>query len=216
LKITTAKYFTPSGRSIQKINYSERNKVFESNKKNDEREFRTDLNRKVFSAGGIKPDSFIVNRSKSTLVQRLLADGMFFGFATYFYNDRTNMDFNKLSAEQLLKEFQSYIKKQKFEFTSPAEKLIEQLKTAAVQENLNGAFLELLEKSKSQIDESHSREMEKYREDIIASIKEELAARTDGRIGRIVESLKSDAQFKTAMNILANSNIYNGFLKKSL
>lgn len=216
LKITTAKYFTPSGRSIQKINYSERNRVFESNKKNDEMEFRTDLNRKVFSAGGIKPDSFIVNKSKSHLVQRLLADGMFFGFATYFYNDRSNVDFNKLTSEQLLKEFQSYIKKQKFEFTSPAERLIEQLKAAAVQENLNGAFLELLEKSKAQIDESHSREMEKYKEDIIASIKEELTARTDGRTGRIVESLKSDTQFKTAMSILANSNTYNGFFRKSL
>ncbi|NMB82416.1 MAG: S41 family peptidase, partial [Ignavibacteria bacterium] len=192
LKITTAKYFTPSGRSIQKINYSEKNKVFESNKKNDEKEFRTDLNRKVFSAGGIKPDSTIANRSKSVLVQRLLADGMFFGFATYFYNDKSNADFNKLTPEQQLKEFQSYIKKQKFEFTSPAEKLIEQLKVAASKENLNGTFSELLDKFKAQIDESHSKEMEKYKDEIISSIKEEIAARTDGRVGRVVESLKND------------------------
>jgi carboxyl-terminal processing protease len=213
LKITTAKYYTPSGRSIQKINYSEKNEVFESNKKNDEMEFRTDLNRKVFSAGGIKPDSVVVNRSKSNLVQRLLADGMFFGFATYFYNERTNMDFDKLTQDKLLAEFQSFIKKQKFEFTSPAEKLIDRLKEAAIQENLNGTFLELLEKSKAQIDESHSREMDKYKDDITASIREELAARKEGRVGRIIESLKNDIQFKTALSIVATSNSYNSFFR---
>lgn len=216
LKITTAKYFTPSGRSIQKINYSEKNKVFESNKKNDEKEFRTDLNRKVFSAGGIKPDSTIANRSKSVLVQRLLADGMFFGFATYFYNDKSNADFNKLTPEQQLKEFQSYIKKQKFEFTSPAEKLIEQLKVAASKENLNGTFSELLDKFKAQIDESHSKEMEKYKDEIISSIKEEIAARTDGRVGRVVESLKNDLQFKAAFGIISNQLSYKVFLEKNL
>lgn len=216
LKITTAKYFTPSGRSIQKINYSEKNKVFESNKKNDEKEFRTDLNRKVFSAGGIKPDSAVVNRSKSILVQRLLADGMFFGFATYFYNDKSNADFNKLTPDQQLKEFQAYIKKQKFEFTSPAEKLIEQLRVAASQENLNGTFTELLDKFKAQIDESHSKEMEKYKDEIVSSIKEEIAARTDGRVGRVVESLKSDLQFKAAFGIISNQLSYRVLLEKTL
>lgn len=216
LKITTAKYFTPSGRSIQKINYSEKNKVFESNKKNDELEFRTDFNRKVFSAGGIKPDSLVMNKSKSQLVQRLLADGMFFSFATYFFNDKTNQDFNKLTSEQQLKEFQQYLKKQQFEFTSPAEKLIEQLKAAAIEENLNGSFLDLLDKFKTQIDESHSKEMEKYKDEIISAIKEEIAARSDGRIGRVVESLKNDSQFKVALNILKNPNTYSGFLRKSM
>jgi len=216
LKITTAKYFTPSGRSIQKINYSEKNKVFETNIKNDQQEYRTDLNRKVFSAGGIKPDSVILNKSKSQLVQRLLADGMFFGFATYFYNDKTNDDFYKLTPEQQLKEFQTYLKKQKFEFTSQTEKLIDQLKIAAAQENLNGNLLEILDKFKAQIDESHSREMEKYKEEIISAIKEEIAARKDGRIGRVVESLKNDLQFKTALKILNNKLTYNGFLRKTL
>lgn len=216
LKITTAKYFTPSGRSIQKISYSEKNKVFESNKRNDEIEFRTDLNRKVFSAGGIKPDSTIANRSKSALVQRLLADGMFFGFATYFYNDKSNTDFSKLTPDQQLKEFQAYIKKQKFEFTSPAEKLIDQLNLATSQENLNGTFSELLDKLKAQIDDSHSKEMEKYKDEIIYAIKEEIAARADGRIGRVVESLKNDLQFKTAYGIISNKLSYKVFMEKTL
>lgn len=213
LKMTTARYYTPSGRSIQKIDYSEKNKVFELNKTLDKSEFKTDKNRRVFSAGGIQPDSGISNRSKSQLVQRLMADGMFFKFATYYFNDKPETDFTKLNSDFLLKEFREFIKMQKFEFVSPAEKLIEQLKIAAQQENLNGPFIEMLDKSKAQIDESHSKEMEKYKDEIIGSIREELAARSDGRVGRIVESLKNDVQFKTALNILSNENIYIKFLK---
>lgn len=213
LKMTTARYYTPSGRSIQKIDYSEKNKVFELNKTLDKSEFKTDKNRRVFSAGGIQPDSGISNRSKSQLVQRLMADGLFFKFATYYFNDKPETDFTKLNSDFLLKEFREFIKMQKFEFVSPAEKLIEQLKIAAQQENLNGPFIEMLDKSKAQIDESHSKEMEKYKDEIIGSIREELAARSNGRVGRIVESLKNDVQFKTALNILSNENIYTKFLK---
>jgi len=213
LKMTTARYYTPSGRSIQKIDYSEKNKVLELNKTLDKSEFKTDKNRRVFSAGGIQPDSGISNRSKSQLVQRLMADGMFFKFATYYFNDKPETDFTKLNSDFLLKEFREFIKMQKFEFVSPAEKLIEQLKIAAQQENLNGPFIEMLDKSKAQIDESHSKEMEKYKDEIIGSIREELAARSNGRVGRIVESLKNDVQFKTALNILSNENIYIKFLK---
>lgn len=213
LKMTTARYYTPSGRSIQKIDYSEKNNVFELNKTLDKSEFKTDKNRRVFSAGGIQPDSGISNRSKSQLVQRLMADGMFFKFATYYFNDKPETDFTKLNSDFLLKEFREFIKMQKFEFVSPAEKLIEQLKIAAQQENLNGPFIEMLDKSKEQIDESHSKEMEKYKDEIIGSIREELAARSNGRVGRIVESLKNDVQFKTALNILSNENIYIKFLK---
>lgn len=213
LKMTTARYYTPSGRSIQKVDYSEQNKVFELNKKLSQSEFKTDKNRKVFSAGGIQPDSNVNNRSKSHLVQRLLADGMFFKFATSLYNEKPKSDFNKVDSDLLLKEFKEFIKRQKFEFISPAEKLIDQLRVAAQQENLNGVFIEMLDKSKAQIDESHSKEMEKYKDDIVGSIREELAARSGGRKGRIVESLKKDLQFKTALEIIVNDNIYSKYLK---
>lgn len=216
LKITTARYYTPSGRSIQKVDYSSRNKVIRSAGTIDSKEFLTDTNRKVTSAGGIVPDSVVVNRSSSHLIQRLLADGLFFGFATHFYNEHPGNDFKNISPDNLLNEFQKYIKTQKFEFTSPAEKLIDQLKLAAVQENLNGSFLELLDKSKSQIDESHSREMEKYKDEIVSAIREELMARVEGRIGRIIESLKNDNQLKSAVGILYNNGHYSKLLKQAL
>ncbi|MCL4550420.1 MAG: S41 family peptidase [Bacteroidetes bacterium] len=213
LKITTARYYTPSGRSIQKIDYAEKNRVFEKNSYVTQKKFKTDDGRTVLSAGGIMPDTVVQNESKSYLVQTLLADGMFFRFATHFFNGNTQADTRKLSSEYLLNEFVSYLKSQKFEFVSRSEKLIDLLKTAATEENLDASFIAELKKQENRIDASHSNEIEKYKDDIVHLIREELAARSDGRQGRITESLKFDDQFTTAYNILNNSKSYSKFLR---
>lgn len=213
LKITTARYYTPSGRSIQKIDYAEKNKVFEKNSFITKKEFKTDHNRVVLSAGGIMPDTIINNESKSYLVQTLLADGMFFRFGTHFYNNNPQTDFSKLSSEYILKEFVNYLKSQKFEFVSHSEKLIDQLKKTALEENLDANFISELTKQESQIDLSYSNEIEKHKDEIIDLIREELAARSGGRKGRIIESLKFDKQFTIAVNILDNSKRYSKFLR---
>jgi carboxyl-terminal processing protease len=213
LKITTARYYTPSGRSIQKINYSQKNKVFDKNSSLVSKKFETDDKRTVLSAGGIMPDSVIVNESKSHLVQKLLADGMFFKFATYLYNTNPKEDFKKLSIEELVKNFINYLKSQRFEFVSTSEKLIDVLKTTGAEENLDSNFLEMLEKEKSKIDASHTSEIEKYKDDIAYFIREEIAARVEGRQGRIKESLKFDKQFLTANYILNHGNTYSKFLR---
>lgn len=210
LKITTARYYTPSGRSIQKINYSELNDVFDHDSFLVTKEFKTDNNRKVMSAGGINPDTAVFNDSKSMLVQRLYATGMFFQFATNLFNK--NSQSANLNDEKLFAEFNAFLNEQKFEFISPAEKLIEQLEKAVENENLDKSLLTVLENTKKQIDKNHSQEAAKYKSDIVSAIKEELAARISGRHGRILESLKNDNQFKTSINILDENSIYNKML----
>lgn len=210
LKITTAKYYTPSGRTIQKVNYSESNKVFERGSQLLKEEFQTDNKRPVMSAGGIMPDSAVTGNSQSALVQKLYASGMFFQFATHFFNN--NVDIRNFSDKELIKEFRSYLKSKKFEFVSTSQKLIEQLKKAAVEENLSKDLIDYLEKVQSQIGANHSDEFEKYYSDILSGIKEELAARTDGRVGRIVESLKFDKQLLTTIDLLNANTVYDRLL----
>ena len=173
----------------------------------------TDHLRKVYSAGGIMPDTVVVNASSSGLVQKLLADGMFFRFATNFFSNNQNRDFKKYSSDMLLNEFTNYLHSQNFDFVSRAERLIDQLKTAVTEENLDQKFLEELDRTKNQIDANHSNEIEKYKNDILFLIREELAARIDGRQGRIKESLKMDNQFAAAVNILSNKKLYYKFVK---
>lgn len=216
LKITTARYFTPSGRCIQKVNYSEKNKVLLQNTVQFQNEFKTDNKRKVFSAGGITPDSIVYNKSKSKLIQRLLADGMFFRFATHLYNKKPINNLNGISDSYLIQEFKNYLKDQRFQFVSPIEKMIEQLKQYAREEGLGENFVEQLNKTLDKISENNFIEIDRFKDEIVSLIKEELAARTVGRIGRILESLKYDKQFEVALSILNNSQLYNKLLNANV
>ncbi len=213
LKITTARYYTPSGRSIQKIDYSEKNKVFEQYTGIKSEEFNTDGKRKVYSGGGILPDSVVKNVSNSLYVQSLLAEGMFFKFATNYFSTDPKRLWKNVKPELLIKEFSEYIKSQNFSFVSKSEKLIDQLINSGTEENIDKAFLESLSKQKKQIDLNHNIELEKYRDDVIFEINEELAARTDGREGRIKESLKFDRQFLAAYQILNDDKKYRHFFR---
>jgi len=212
LKITTSRYYTPSGRSIQKLDYSSKNKVFQEGNKIVNGKFHTDNNREVLSAGGITPDSVVNNKSTSFIIQKLLAEGMFFQFATYLFNNNPSEDFTKISNHKLIDSFTHYLKTSKFEISSPTQKLIDQLKSAANEEKLDEKFISTLNEAKKQISLNQTKEIHKHQEEIISFIKEELAARVSGRTGRIKESLKVDSQFIIASNILANEELYKNLL----
>ncbi len=214
LKITTARYYTPTGRSIQRINYSDKNKVFEQSSFIKPKEFKTDGKRTVLSGGGIMPDTVVKNISNSRLVQALLADGMFFKFATNFFNTNSNANWKNINPGLLLQEFTKYLKSQKFEFVSKSEKLIDQLEISGAEENVDQKFLDQLEKIKHQIDISHTNELDKYKDDVLFEIRQELSARTEGRQGRIKESLKDDKQFLTSYNILNDHKKYESLLRQ--
>lgn len=215
LKITTARYFTPSGRSIQRINYSEKNKVFGQSSSIKKLEFKTDGKRTVLSGGGIMPDTTVTNKSNSYFVQTLLANGMFFKFATNYFNNNPNTNANSLKSDALFKEFTSYLKSQKYNFVSRSEKLIGQLVISGLEENVDKSLINQLEKVKNEIDSNHTAELEKYRDDVLSEIKEELSARTGGREERIKESLKYDKQFLTSYQILNNQKKYQDLLSSN-
>ena len=213
LKITTARYYTPTGRSIQRVNYSEKNKVFGQTTFIKPKEFKTDGKRTVLSGGGIMPDTVVKNISNSRLVQTLLADGMFFKFATNFFNINSKTNWRSIKSDQLFTEFSKYLKSQKFEFVSKSEKLIDQLEISGAEENIDQKFLDQLETVKNQIDMNHSNELDKYKDDVLFEIRQELSARTEGRQGRIKESLKFDKQFLASYSILNNHKKYENLLR---
>jgi carboxyl-terminal processing protease len=212
LKITTARYYTPSGRSIQKINYSSKNKIFEKNSLLVSKKFKTDKNRIVLSAGGIMPDTVVKYESGSRLVQKFLADGIFFKFATGVYNKDVKFDINNYPDRVLIKDFIEYLQNEKYKYTSKTQKAVEQIIETGKEENLDSKLIEQFSKMKSQLEINLVNEVKKNKEEIIYNIMEELAARTNGRQGRIQESLKYDKQFASAVKILNNTKQYNHIL----
>jgi len=212
LKMTTARYYTPSGRCIQEIDYSNEKNIFEKPKHDKNKTFFTDNKREVFAEGGITPDTTVHNSSNSYLVRMLLAKGMFFKFATNFFNTNSPQSISKESDEDLLNMFQKYLNTQDFDYKSQSEILLTELEESIKKEGYNSNLLGEVEKLDVKFDEIKKKELNKHKTDIIAEIKEELAARTDGRKGRITESLKFDNQFATALNILNDERVYDSLL----
>ncbi len=212
LKITTAKYYTPSGRCIQKVDYSENNNVFEGTVEDKTVEYKTDNNRSVTSAGGIVPDTLVENGSESSQVKNLLAKGMFFKFATNYFNRQKEIDLNILDDSKLYEEFATYLNDQQYNYTSESERLIGRLKKISQDEKIYTSLSNQITEMETIIAKIKTDELDKYKRDIVKEVKEELAARIDGRNGRIIESLKHDKQFDIALEILNSPTIYNGLL----
>ncbi len=214
LKMTTARYFTPSGRCIQKINYSEKNKVFDEINSFENKAYKTDLNRIVFAAGGIKPDTIISAASESHFVEQLLAQGMFFMYTTHICNDSTLIPDN-IQVDLMYNRFLNYLESQKFEFSFKEEKLLQQLNTLTAKNGYSTKFKNELTDLTKEFNLIKSRELDKYKDEILTEIKLEIKARREGRVGRIIESLKFDKQYQSAYEIVKDKNIYNRFLNIS-
>jgi carboxyl-terminal processing protease len=215
LKITTAKYYTPSGRSIQKVDYS-RKKDLNLNDDSSvvSTEYFTINKRSVFGAGGINPDSSVKSGVEGNITKELLAKGMFFAFADSYYYTNKNIDFNKLEEEKLFSSFKEFIDSDGFKYHSDAEKQVDKLLKEIQESRLKAEMNGELEQLKNQISKIGSAEIRIYKPEIIKEIKSELASRYLGLEGRIKEQLKTDEQFRTAVNLIKDNSSYNRLLNK--
>lgn len=212
LKITTAKYYTPSGRCIQKIDYTRLNKVISDPDSLIESSYQTDNKRSVYSAGGITPDSIVSFSVEGEITKELLAKGVFFKFADNFYYANSSKDFNSFSDENLLSEFEKYLSKINFVYRSEIEKQVEKLMADVDAKKMSKDVSGELNKLKSLLEKSAESELHTYRKEIMREIKSELASRYLGAQGKITNLLEYDEQFQAALRIFSNSNKYEKLL----
>lgn len=212
LKITTGKYYTPSGRCIQKIDYAKNNKIVQPIINVTKATFHTDNNRTVYSGGGLYPDSLVKNSSESSQVINLLARGMFFQFATKYSNRNEIINLDDVSHEDLYKEFLDYLKDQNYEYHSQTSKLLTQLEKAAEKEEIYSSLKDDIEKLNLKTDKILSEQLLIHKDEIVSEIEKELATRIAGREGRIKASLQNDKQFEAAYDILNSEKLYGKFL----
>jgi carboxyl-terminal processing protease len=212
LKITTAKYYTPSGRCIQKINYSSKNNVYTLTDSLVAASFLTDNKRIVYSAGGITPDTTVAFNIEGSITKDLLAHGIFFKFADHYYYHNPNQDYKNLNNNVLYSGFEKYLADQKFDFKSDAEIEIDKLMKDAQSKKLEESLLADIKKVKTQLEKIDNSELRIYKNEIVRELKNELASRYMGNEGRIKESLNNDLQVQTALKIINNKPVYKKLL----
>ncbi len=215
LKITTARYYTPSGRSIQEIDYKHKNSdgVFLVTPDSLRREFATEHGRKFLDAGGIAPDSTVPEVEHDALSQELIQRAMFFMFATHYVSQHPTGNGDFTVDDAILKEFEDYVKEKKFDFKDDAEEKLSELKDVVQKEKYGSTLIASLDNIGAQLEKEKVSAFTRHADELREELREEIVERYAGDKGRIKASLDDDVQVQAAAKLLGAKRVYVAMLK---
>ena len=216
LKLTVAKYYIPSGRCIQALDYSNRNEDGSVGKIADSlsTEFRTKNNRKVYDGGGITPDLVIESETSSKILLSLFRERLFFDYATEFRLKNENIlsakDF-KITDEMFL-DFKNFLSDKEYEYETDTEKAYKKLKKVAKDENYFESMKNDFDLLVNKIDDAKSDDLEKNKDFIKEILANEIVSRYYYQKGRIQSSLNYDKDVLQAISVISDSTNYKQIL----
>jgi carboxyl-terminal processing protease len=214
LKITTARYYTPSGRSIQELDYKQRNRdgVFAITPDSLKHEYKTSRGRIVLDLGGISPDSSVNPEESSTYTQELLRKSLFFKYVTRYAAQHAVAPSDGIS-DAILADFRQYVSTQKFEFKDNAQKKIEELREALDKENYGSLIIASIDSLERTLQSDHQSAFDRSSSQLRRELEEEIISRYEGEKGRIRIALQYDEQMKTAVGLISSKTKYATTLK---
>jgi carboxyl-terminal processing protease len=214
LKITTGRYYTPSGRSIQEVDYFHRTKdgVVTVKADSQRKEFLTAHHRKVLDGRGITPDSTVAEDSSSKLLEELSRKAMLFKFANHLASQKKNITDDFVVDDQLLKDFEGFLKEKEFQYEEDSETKLKELREAAAKERYGKSFYEGIDRIESAIKAEKARAFERYDKEIRNSLRLEIIGRLKGDKSAIGASIKDDQQLQVAVALVKNKSLYKKML----
>ncbi len=209
LKITTARYYTPSGRSIQEIDYLSRNKdgVFASFADSTKKEFKTAGGRTVYEHGGITPDSIVGQPDNGPMVKQLLRKSLFFKFANSYVIEHKLEKMNGVT-DEMMASFKSFLEEEQFDYQEETETKLKEMRELAEKLNYSKEVIEDIDRLVKDLEKEKKRGFERYAKQIKREVEVELTARVHGEQGRIEASLHDDVQVNTGLALLKNPGAY--------
>lgn len=205
LKMTTARYYTPSGRCIQKIDYSHDRFGHNGSLPDTEQQtFRTRIGRLVQSHGGITPDTIIYERDSNSIVARLLQTSVFFDFATTQAAEMRSLASEFVVDDTMLNRFEEFAA-QRLGSDDDSPLLparLNELKEEATREGYSQSMLRKLEDLQKESLQKYRSAIHKNREEIRRELGRQIAARFQRQQERIAASLDDDGQLSAAVSML--------------
>jgi carboxyl-terminal processing protease len=218
LKLTTAKYYTPSGRCIQAIDYSHRREDGTWDKIPDSlmTEFKTRRGRSVYDGGGIAPDIEITPPEYHRITQELVSQFMIFDFATQFHKANPTIAPAKefKITEQLYEDFIKFTESRKFTYVTRAEKELKELKGVLEKEGYWDKINPQVSSLENNLTDSKKNDIRAYRSQIEKLLKAEIVSRYYYKVGRLESSFGTDPEVTAAINLINDPNRYKSILKR--
>ncbi len=214
LKVTVAKYYLPSGRLIQAVDYSHRNADGTVARVPDSltNVYRTANGREVRDGGGLRPDTTVDWGKINRLVYNIVADNWAFDFATKFTAANPTIcqpkDFE--ITDEIYGDFKKFIDPEKFKYDKVCEELVKQLRTAAETEGyMNDETKAQLDRITELLTHNLDHDLDTHRDEIAEYLGSEIVGRYYYDKGKMAFELKNDKALKLAEEILKDSNLYN-------
>jgi carboxyl-terminal processing protease len=219
VKITIAKYYTPSGRCVQRLEYYDEKTDGTKPKEIPDsllKIFKTLNGRDVIDGRGIEPDKKVELKELSRLSATVYSKNFIFDYATDYFNKHGSIaaagEFQLTDEEY--NAFKTYVMAQDFSYTTASEEMLKKMKETAEEE---GFFAESKVEYEALLDKVHpskERDLEKFKTEIKQLLENEIVSRYYFQKGRAQDAFRYDPVVTEAINVLTNKSTYNTILKK--
>ena len=206
VKVTIAKYYTPSGRCIQKLDYSHRQAGDRADAISDSllTTFKTKNGRMVIDGRGIEPDLVIPTKEYAILTGTIVLKNILFDYATQF--QRTHPEIRDAKSfkvtDEIYADFTAFVIAQDFEYTTASLQLLKDLEEAAQKEESYNPAQAEFEALLAKLKPSKVEDLQKYKAELVPLIEDEIVGRYYYQKGRIIHSLVDDEYINSAIEIL--------------
>ncbi|MEY3242968.1 MAG: hypothetical protein RIR11_4407 [Bacteroidota bacterium] len=208
IKLTTSKYYIPSGRCIQSTRYKNGEPV--EIPESERAPFKTRNGRTVYDGGGVKPDIYLQKDTLAGVTKALLDQFIVFDYATKYAAEHPSIDSIELFEFTDWADFSSFVKSKNFSYESASEKKIKELTTLA--QNENWPLTAELTAMEAKIKSEKAAEMERSKDKILHEIEQEIVGRFYYQRGKVRKGLVNDPEVKEAVKLLNDNSRYRQIL----
>lgn len=213
VKLTTAKYYIPSGRCIQSVSYKDGEPVEIPDSL--KAIFKTNNNRPVYDGGGIYPDVKVKGNDNAMLLKTLRRNNLIFDYATEYYgkNPQVNPAKEFSLSEADYQDFIRFLSTKDYSYQTESEKSLKALKKKAQEEEYYDAIKADITRMESQIKTDKANDLKKYKYEIKDLLEREIVSRYYFERGRIEVGLKNDEEVQEAIRLINDPTRYKAILE---
>ena len=216
MKITVSKYYIPSGRCVQNIEYFDRDTTKGGYKIPDSLAvaYKTKNGRTVYDKGGVEPDVTVPEETVPDILAALIEEQAIFDFANdYRAKHETIDEADKFFVDDAIyNEFLQFLKTNKYTYTTVLEEKLEELKAAAEDDNSFSNIQSVYNQLKTQLEKLKTQDLTTHKAEIARALTQEIVSRYYFSTGKLINSLHHDRYIESAKAVLLNPNRYNTIL----
>lgn len=216
VKVTISRYYTPSGRCIQALDYSKKDENGKATKKsqNEFNAFKTKAGRTVYDGGGVLPDIEIEETKTANITDAVVKNDAIFNFATQLYYKNPSLSGIPTVSDADFASFKAFLKQEKISLDTETNKALKNVLESAKKEKIDTQIAAEYKQLELALERNQEAELDKNKVQIKKLLQEELIIRYQYREGLYTFYTKNNIEIEKAIALLNNSTQYKSILKK--